>query len=747
MLLSTYWKKMPWSRRGQGPTGKKLSRKCCCRECTPYIGTTCTCCTKSGGTRTMTRSIKSYSVKSSSWNSHVARFIVLLSLQVLTCMQFTTLNMDQEALGEPGVRPQVRAPRTCTHPAFVEPSGRVISLLNHWQLLQMREHNLRTTSRGKPQAYMRWIEPHAWSPFRKQGQPGTAPNRFQALHEENASKTMSEANREQEGHFAMDGDRKPGPQEENRFGVMHRGDNIKAVLILNKARSSYKSHSSTLRHREPAKAPSPKITCSGAPIPKVTKNHRQNTWHAPLWPGTWVTLEMDRIRKRLARTAISECNRTEQFDIANIAQHMRHDLHAESVNSIAEQLGLLLTAGLTREEPLSANQTKGLAWKCHQSLQSCPILNKDKSKRVVYSQLWTYFQDLSKLYQLPRLRLAMADAETAEQPQAERQEERSARPKRFPRSRVRADGTRRRTQTELDNRRQAKKDGTGFWATPAGRKVLAGQPQNGPDDDRSHGRPCHGPSQARSSSRTSRGSGQWHGEWHGEWQTNSGYHHGSSASWKSREDDTWWQSGWWNSSNWNEHQWTRASPAEPAEDKKESPQEEARRLMVEITQKNQEATSRKSSAGSTEMVPKARQDKRAAETATPGEPSKRHRPPPQPIATITKKWREWLRLQELLTSLREAGVQSCSPSTWPKAITTTSMAAFTSARAVKPSPARGIGYWHRRECSWCEESAEQPQTVPRTEPRSKRGCTRCRKCQILHPCWRNWQRQSRPYKV
>ena len=187
--------------------------------------------------------------------------------------------------------------------------------------------------------------------------------------------------------------------------------------------------------------------------------------------------------------------------------------------------------------------------------------------------------------------------------------------------------------------------------SPAGKKVLAGQPTHGPEDDRSYGRPYYGPSHARGSSRTSGGSGQWQGQR----STSSGYRREYNEGWTNREDDAWWQSGWWSSSAWNEQQWASEGTVETREDTKESPREEARRLIMEATQKNQKATSPKSSTGSTEMVPKAGQDKRAAETATPGEPSKRSRPPPQPIATITKKWREWLRLQELLTSLREAG--------------------------------------------------------------------------------------------
>ena len=619
----------------------------------------------------MMRSTKSYSVRLSSWNSHVARFIALLSLQVLTCMLFTTLSMDQEVLGEPWVRPRARAPKMRTHPAFVESSGRATPLLNHWQPLQMREHNLRTTSKGKPQVYMRWIEPHAWSPVRKQGQPGKAPNQIHHFQRENVFEALLEENMKLVGQLDMEGDGKPGPQEK-WLDNKHRNKNMRAVQISYIAGPLIKCHLSILRYREPAKAPNQKDTDRGAPIPQEASHHGPNIWQTLFWSGTWIASAKDCAGKRPARTAVSACIKSEHSVTVSTSRHERHDFLAKPARRSAKQLWLLQTAGLTREEPLRAKPTKGCARRHHQSLQSCPIPYTSKSSRIEDGKLWTHFPDPSKLYQPPNLRPAMADAETAEQPQAEGQEEGNARPKRFPRSRVRADGARRRTQTELDNRRQAKKDGAGFWATPAGKKVLAGQPQNGPVDERSHGRPYHGPSQARSSSRTSRGSGQRQGEW----PTHGGYHHGGSSSWRDREDDTWWQSEWWSSSNWNERQWTRVRPAEPAEDKQESPQEEARRLMKEITQKNQEATSHKSSAGSTETVPKTNQDqkaaeaptpagltetvpkaqdKRAAELATPGEPSKRNRPPPQPIATITKKWREWLRLQELLTSLREAG--------------------------------------------------------------------------------------------
>ena len=44
---------------------------------------------------------------------------------------------------------------------------------------------------------------------------------------------------------------------------------------------------------------------------------------------------------------------------------------------------------------------------------------------------------------------------------------------REPRSRYRPDGSRRRNQGKLQQRRKAKQEGTGFWATPQGRRLTA----------------------------------------------------------------------------------------------------------------------------------------------------------------------------------------------------------------------------------------------------------------------------------
>ena len=85
---------------------------------------------------------------------------------------------------------------------------------------------------------------------------------------------------------------------------------------------------------------------------------------------------------------------------------------------------------------------------------------------------------------------------------------------------------------------------------------------------------------------------------------------------------------------------------------KETPQEEARRLILGPPRKGPEDLALKSSAGSTEEVPTA---KRAADMMAPGEPSPRtSRPPPQP-KLVVQKWREWILLQQLLRDLRKAG--------------------------------------------------------------------------------------------
>ena len=593
----------------------------------------------------MTRSTRSYSVRLSSWNSHVAHFIALLSLQVLVCMLLATLSMDQEVLGEPWVRPRARAPKMYTHPAFVELSGKVTSLLNPWQPQQMREHNPCIISKGKPQVYMRWIEPHAWSPASKQGQPGRAPDQKHFLQEENALEALLEKNSKLVGRLDMDGDGKPGPQDE-WLDSQHKHKYKRAAPISFIARSFNRRRLSTLRCREPAKAPKHTDIDKGALTPQAASYHGPKLWQALSRSGTWTAVAPDRTGTRPARTVVSAYNQFELSVTDITSLHEGCSFLTKQAGRCTKLLWLLQSAGLTRDEPLRAKPAKGYARR-HQSWQSCPIPFTYNPGKVQNGSLRTHFPDPSKLFQPPRLPSAMADAETAEQPQAEGQEEGGARPKRFPRSRVRADGTRRRTQAELDNRRQAKKEGTGFWATPAGKKVLAGQPRAGPSDERSHGSPYHGPNQARSSSRTSRGSGQR--QW--EWPTHGGHHYGGSSSWRDRDDDSWWQSEWWSSSNWKERTWTRVKPAEPADDKQESPQEEARRLMKEITQKNKDTASKKSSdgltetvpkpnpdqaapeapsaAGLTDTVPKARQDKRAAELTT-GEPSKRNRPPPLP---------------------------------------------------------------------------------------------------------------------
>ena len=115
----------------------------------------CTTCTRSGGTQTRTHSTKSYKGRLSSWSSHVALFTALLSLLVLTCMQFAIPSQDQDKWGEPRSRPRARALRMCLRPQFVELSVKATSLQNPWRLRPTSMHNQHTISTGKPQAYMR----------------------------------------------------------------------------------------------------------------------------------------------------------------------------------------------------------------------------------------------------------------------------------------------------------------------------------------------------------------------------------------------------------------------------------------------------------------------------------------------------------------------------------------------------------------------------------------------------------------
>ena len=98
---------------------------------------------------------------------------------------------------------------------------------------------------------------------------------------------------------------------------------------------------------------------------------------------------------------------------------------------------------------------------------------------------------------------------------------------------------------------------------------------------------------------------------------------------------------------------TEAPTIGPRERTAETPQEEARRLILGPSSKGPEDSAPNHSDGSTAEVPTA---KRVAAMMTPGEPSPRaSRPPPQPKIAIVRKWREWILLQQLLQDLRKAG--------------------------------------------------------------------------------------------
>ena len=124
-----------------------------------------------------------------------------------------------------------------------------------------------------------------------------------------------------------------------------------------------------------------------------------------------------------------------------------------------------------------------------------------------------------------------------------------------------------------------------------------------------------------------------------------------SQGWSWRDDDTWWQRDWRSSSNWHDAR-VEEDPAEQKEQQAASSHGEA----AEPTDGQAVASPQapESSAGSTSMLPVARQDKRAADVMESGEPTKRSNRP-QPKDAIVRKWREWILLQQLLKDLRAAG--------------------------------------------------------------------------------------------
>ena len=155
-------------------------------------------------------------------------------------------------------------------------------------------------------------------------------------------------------------------------------------------------------------------------------------------------------------------------------------------------------------------------------------------------------------------------------------------PRRYPRSRVRADGTRRRTAAEIEARRKAKREGTGYWATAAAR---------------SHSRrPRAGPDHARSNSRSQRAY-----EWDKDWRSS---HRDAAEEWTWQDNDDWWQGSWWNESSWQRQPsvgtppWRQKSrPSEPRERTAETPQEEARRLILGPPSKGPEDSAQNRSMG------------------------------------------------------------------------------------------------------------------------------------------------------
>ena len=166
-----------------------------------------------------------------------------------------------------------------------------------------------------------------------------------------------------------------------------------------------------------------------------------------------------------------------QLSPADPALLMLHGTSATHVDSPKRQPVLLSSAGLTRNEPLvfHLKDTATMPY-----LQPIRIF----SKSVRAKPSWTEHhlcrrlpQSIDIISALSPLSPLMAEA-GADEPdnQDEQAEEGAERPRRCPRSRVRADGTRRRTQAEIEARRKAKREGTGYWAGKAGGRSHSGRP-------------------------------------------------------------------------------------------------------------------------------------------------------------------------------------------------------------------------------------------------------------------------------
>ena len=247
--------------------------------------------------------------------------------------------------------------------------------------------------------------------------------------------------------------------------------------------------------------------------------------------------------------------------------------------SLLSQHVLSSSAGLPRIEPLLFLRRESVALRDPDSVKSTFHRAQVRNSHVNSYQSRNVSVPTRPRFILNPLLPHMADTGAGEPAnQEERADSGTDRPRRssarrYPRSRARADGTRRRTDAEIEARRKAKREGTGYWATAAAR---------------SHsGRPRAGPDHVRSNSRS-----QKVHEWDKDWGSS---HREAAEEWTWQDKEDWWHGSWWNESSWqmkpsvDTPPWRQKfRPSEPRERTTETPQEEARRLILGPSSKGPE---------------------------------------------------------------------------------------------------------------------------------------------------------------
>ena len=463
--------------------------------------------------------------------------MTLLSLLALTCMPFAIPSQDQAARGEPRPRPRTQDFKRYPRPQSAEPSVRATSLQNPWQPWPMSMRNLHITRISKPQACRRWTDTHPGTQCRKAGKPGSAPCKHQASQvEQSFMQLASEVAKTHEGyHHDTDRNLRQGPQHTSRSSEVYVFHPMPVCLDTVMLQLHSTQRLRLTRRGEPVTAPMQRQSCQCA----LSIAAQLPTWecirgHHSL-PGTATSPSGNAGPIKLLRTVTRACSilayLPHQSDAAIL---LLHCAIAQLVDSLSCQQVLQSTAGLSRIEPLLFLRRESVALRDpnsvrstfhrvqvrHSNINSCQNRNASASTRPRFI--------LNPLLPLMADTGAGDPANQEERAASGTDHPRRSSPRRYPRSRVRADGTRRRTAAEIEARRKAKREGTGYWATAAAR---------------SHSKkPRAGPDHVRSNSRSQRAY-----EWDKDWRSS---HRDAAEEWIWQDKEDWWHGSWWNESSY-----------------------------------------------------------------------------------------------------------------------------------------------------------------------------------------------------